>query len=95
MVVKSTIFFDICVPFINVLALVGHEVVHKKLTVTRQYENELNVKVMKETPESIRSRAVMDLLDEYKPAQAGFEAWKHAENTIQKEVKEMHEYAPK
>jgi len=53
----------------------------KKLVGTRRKEDGLKVQQMKQTPADIRSRAVMDLLDAFKTAQAGFKARKLKERT--------------
>jgi len=53
----------------------------KKLVVTRRKEDGLKARQMKQTPADIRSRAVMDLLDAFKTAQAGFKARKLRERT--------------
>jgi len=53
----------------------------KKLVVTGRKEDGPKARQMKQTPEAIRSRAVMDLLDAFKTAQAGFKARKLRERT--------------
>ena len=53
----------------------------KKLVVTRRKEDGPKVQQMKQTPADIRSRAVMDLIDAFKTAQAGFKARKLRERT--------------
>ena len=46
----------------------------KKRVVTRRAEDNAKTQQMKETPADIRSRAILDLLDAFKTAQAGFKA---------------------
>jgi len=46
----------------------------KKLIVTERKEDSVNVKKMKETPAKIRDRAVLDLVDAFKTASAGYRA---------------------
>jgi len=46
----------------------------KKLVVTERQEDNLRVKQMKETPAKIRSRAILDLIDAFKTATAGYKA---------------------
>jgi putative transposase len=53
----------------------------KKLVVTRRKEDGPKVQQMKKTPADIRSRAIMDLIDAFKTAQAGFKARKLRERT--------------
>jgi putative transposase len=53
----------------------------KKLVVTRRKEDGPKTRKMKQTPADIRSRAVMDLIDAFKTAQAGFKARKLRERT--------------
>jgi putative transposase len=53
----------------------------KKLVVTRRKEDGPKAQQMKQTPADIRSRAIMDLIDAFKTAQAGFKARKLRERT--------------